>query len=240
MGCPEIRLDAPGTAPGTEPPSIRGLSGPTHSPTPLAPALTQSFREGIWDCGWPGSLHPLGATARGGGLRAEIAPLPQTSAGRSPHCSEAPGQEERKELRSNARAPPRWGPGGREREGEGACQPSPSPQTERRPQAPAVWTGGRHRLGMGWGWGWGVSECGTFPYNLLSECGTSLPQPPAPEAGPTCPPAHHCTPTGPGHGSDATVSGVSALLVLPSPSSPLPMSPVGGLPRHQCSQTCLF
>lgn len=104
----------------------------------------------------------LGATARGGGLRAETAPLPQTSAGLSPHCSEAPGQEERKELRSNARAPPRWGPGGREGEEEGACQPSPSPQTERRPQAPAVWTGGRHRLGMGWEWGWGSLNVGPF------------------------------------------------------------------------------
>lgn len=80
-----------------------------------------------------------------------------------------------------------------------------------------------------------------FPYNLLFECGTSLPHPqplrqdplllgsllyPHRELGAS--------------GTNATVSGVSALLVLPSPPSLLPMSPAGDPTGHQCSQACPF
>lgn len=95
--------------------------------SPLAPALTQSSRKGVWGFGWPGRLQPGGGRAleaiagRGAASGLRLHPSPKPRLASAPTAPEAPGQEERKGLRSIARAPPLRGPGGR----EGASLPCP-------------------------------------------------------------------------------------------------------------------
>lgn len=166
MGCAEIAPVRSCPAPGTEQPSVNGLPAPPPiSPCPY-PALPRG-RLGFWLARQPSPWwrKSFGGYCRKGASGPRLHPSPKPQLASAPTAPEAPGQEERKGLRSNARAPPRWGPGGR----EGGCLPAlpcrPSPQTECRPQAPAIWTGGGDRLGRGWARGW--VSLNVFTHHLL-------------------------------------------------------------------------